>query len=134
MTMPHLTRPHMTLRHDLILTSLVSVCASLVLGAPLVYFWTQRERPASVVVVDVQKLISDERDTLLKTFNNGDPVHMTDDAKNKATQHAGDYAKRLSGALDQLGAECGCVVVNKAAVLAGAAPDLTDLIARRIAK
>lgn len=59
---------------------------------------------------------------------------MTDDAKNKVTQHAGDYAKRLSAALDQLGTQCGCVVVNKAAVLAGDAPDLTDLIAKRIAK
>ncbi|RXV64167.1 hypothetical protein D1006_40935 [Burkholderia stabilis] len=122
------------MRHDLVLTSIVSVCASLVLAAPLVYCWTQREKAAPVVVVDVQKLISDEQDTLLKTFNNGDPVHMTDDAKNKATQHAGDYAKRLSAALDQLGTQCGCVVVNKAAVLAGDAPDLTDLIARRIAK
>ena len=37
-------------------------------------------------------------------------------------------------ALDQLGTQCGCVVVNKAAVLAGDAPDLTDLIAKRIAK
>ncbi|KWF83478.1 hypothetical protein WL94_23920 [Burkholderia cepacia] len=124
----------MTMRHDLVLTSIVSVCASLLLAAPLVYCWTQRERVAPVVVVDVQKLISDEQETLLKTFNNGDPVHMTDDAKNNATQHAGDYAKRLSTALDQLGTQCGCVVVNKAAVLAGDAPDLTDLIARRIAK
>ncbi len=122
------------MRHDLVLTSLVSVGASLVLGAPLVYFWTLRNHTAPVVVVDVQKLISDEQQALLKTFNNGDPVHMTDDAKSKATQHAGDYAKRLSDALDQLGAECGCVVVNKAAVLAGAAPDLTDVISRRIAK
>ena len=44
------------------------------------------------------------------------------------------YAPRLSAALDQLGTQCGCVVVNKAAVLAGDAPDLTDLIAKRIAK
>ncbi|CAG2382093.1 MULTISPECIES: TrbI F-type domain-containing protein [Burkholderia] len=122
------------MRHDLVLTGLISIGASLVLGSPLVYLWTQRERVAPVVVVDVQKLISDEQETLLKTFNNGDPVHMTDDAKNKATQHAGDYAKRLSAALDQLGTQCGCVVVNKAAVLAGDAPDLTDLIAKRIAK
>ncbi|WP_185731729.1 TrbI F-type domain-containing protein [Burkholderia contaminans] len=122
------------MRHDLVLTGLISIGASLVLGSPLVYLWTQREKVAPVVVVDVQKLISDEQETLLKTFNDGDPVHMTDDAKNKATQHAGDYAKRLSGALDQLGTQCGCVVVNKAAVLAGDAPDLTDLIARRIAK
>ncbi|EKS9799742.1 hypothetical protein A8E36_12920 [Burkholderia cenocepacia] len=124
----------MNMRHDLVLTGLISIGASLVLGSPLVYLWTQRERVAPVVVVDVQKLISDEQETLLKTFNNGDPVHMTDDAKNKATQHAGDYAKRLSAALDQLGTQCGCVVVNKAAVLAGDAPDLTDLIAKRIAK
>ncbi|MCA7967434.1 MULTISPECIES: TrbI F-type domain-containing protein [Burkholderia cepacia complex] len=122
------------MRHDLVLTGLISIGASLVLGSPLVYLWTQRERVAPVVVVDVQKLISDEQETLLKTFNNGDPVHMTDDAKNKATQHAGDYAKRLSAALDQLGTQCSCVVVNKAAVLAGDAPDLTDLIAKRIAK
>ena len=122
------------MRHDLVLTGLISIGASLVLGSPLVYLWTQRERVAPVVVVDVQKLISDQQETLLKTFNNGDPVHMTDDAKNKATQHAGDYAKRLSAALDQLGTQCGCVVVNKAAVLAGDAPDLTDLIAKRIAK
>lgn len=122
------------MRHDLVLTGLISIGASLVLGSPLVYLWTQRERVAPVVVVDVQKLISDEQETLLKTFNNGDPVHMTDDAKNKATQHAGDYAKRLSAALDQLGTQCGCVVVNKAAVLAGDAPNLTDLIAKRIAK
>lgn len=122
------------MRHDLVLTALISIGASLLLGSPLVYFWTQREKVAPVVVVDVQKLISDEQEALLKTFNNGDPVHMTDDAKNKATQHAGDYAKRLSAALDQLGAQCGCVVINKAAVLAGDAPDLTDLIAKRIAK
>ena len=101
------------MRHDLVLTGLISIGASLVLGSPLVYLWTQRERVAPVVVVDVQKLISDEQETLLKTFNNGDPVHMTDDAKNKATQHAGDYAKRLSAALDQLGTQCGCVVVIK---------------------
>ncbi|MBN3815160.1 hypothetical protein G3N57_00410 [Paraburkholderia sp. Se-20369] len=122
------------MRHDLVLTSIISVCASLVLGAPLVYFWSQRDKVAPVVVVDVQKLITDEQEALLKSINNGDPVHMTDDAKNKATQHAGDYAKRLSAALDQLGRECRCVVVNKAAVLAGDASDLTDLIVRRIAK
>ncbi|MBU9193041.1 TrbI F-type domain-containing protein [Burkholderia gladioli] len=122
------------MRHDLVLTGIISVGTSLVLGGVLGFAWTSHHQTAPVVVVDVQKLISDEQEALLKTFNNGDPVHMTDDAKNKATQHAGDYAKRLSAALDQLGAECGCVVVNKAAVLAGAAPDLTDQVSRGIAK
>lgn len=122
------------MRHDLVLTGIISVGTSLVLGGILGFAWTRHHQAAPVVVVDVQKLISDEQEALLKTFNNGDPVHMTDDAKNKATQHAGDYAKRLSAALDQLGAECGCVVVNKAAVLAGAAPDLTDQVSRGIAK
>ncbi|WP_333997337.1 TrbI F-type domain-containing protein [Burkholderia gladioli] len=122
------------MRHDLVLTGIISVGTSLVLGGILGFAWTRHHQAPPVVVVDVQKLISDEQEALLKTFNNGDPVHMTDDAKNKATQHAGDYAKRLSAALDQLGAECGCVVVNKAAVLAGAAPDLTDQVSRGIAK
>ncbi|MFY4698872.1 TrbI F-type domain-containing protein [Burkholderia glumae] len=121
------------MRYDLMLTGLGAVVATLALAAPVVYRLKQ-DQPSQIVVVDVQKLIGDEQSALLKQFNNGDPVHMTDAARDQATQHAGEYAKRLSAALDQMGAECHCVIVNKAAVLAGDAPDYTALVAGRIAK
>jgi hypothetical protein len=121
------------MRYDLVYTGLGTVIATLVVLAPIGYV-TKQNLPPQVVVVDVQKLINDEQNTLLKQFNNGDPVHMSDDAKDKATKHAGDFAHRLSVAIDQIGTECNCVVINKAAVLSGAALDYTQIVSDRIGK
>ncbi|WP_257820156.1 hypothetical protein [Burkholderia glumae] len=123
----------MTLRYDLILTGLLTAVGTLMIHAPIDYL-QQSQAAAPLVVVDVQKLLTDEQATQIKQFGNGDPSRMTPEAKSAALQQAGDWAKHLSDAVAQYGAECRCVVVNKAAVLSGSAQDVTSAIAARLAK
>ncbi|ALK35174.1 hypothetical protein [Burkholderia plantarii] len=123
----------MIIRYDLILTGLLTAVGTLLIHAPIDYF-QQSEAAAPIVVVDVQKLLTDEQATQIKQFGDGDPAHMTPEAKSAALQQAGDWAKHLSDAVAQYGAECRCVVVNKAAVLSGSAQDVTPVIATRLSK
>ncbi|MCM2552593.1 conjugal transfer protein TraH [Burkholderia glumae] len=62
----------MTLRYDLILTGLLTAVGTLMIHAPIDYL-QQSQAAAPIVVVDVQKLLTDEQATQIKQFGNGDP-------------------------------------------------------------
>ena len=49
-----------------------------------------------------------------------------------AQQRTIDFAKALSVAVDALGQDCRCVIVNKAAILGGTALDYTELVREKL--
>ena len=59
-------------------------------------------------------------------------IDFLDEQRAVAQQLTVDFARKLSATVDALGQECGCVIVNKAALLGGVAIDYTDQVRARI--
>ncbi|AOJ79232.1 hypothetical protein WS86_00120 (plasmid) [Burkholderia savannae] len=107
----------------------LSVLLTFVLLAPLAYkAW--RAMPPRVVTIDLQALVEEDQKRMLDVI--GKDGNVTDEQRSAATKLAGDFAKKLSITVDELGQECGCVIVNKAALLGGVAIDYTDVVRARM--
>lgn len=107
----------------------LSVLLTFLLLTPIAYkAW--RAMPPRVVTIDLQALVEEDQKRMFDVIGKGGD--MTDDERSAATKLAGDFAKKLSVTVDELGQECGCVIVNKAALLGGVAIDYTDLVRARM--
>lgn len=115
-------------REDLI-TVLVSVFFSLLALTPVGYV-AYRNMPPKVATVDLQKLVEEEQKSTIDVLSKGGSV--SDEQRAVMEKLTIDFAKKLSANIDTLGAECKCVIVNKAALLGGAAIDYTDLLRERM--
>ena len=92
------------------LISLV-VCV-LVVGGTAV--WFSRRLPPKILTVDIQALVQEQQ------------------AKSTHETNVATFAKRLSEAVNALQEDCGCVVLNKAALLAGPDEEHTEWIRERV--
>ena len=112
-----------------LLIALIATVLTLLALAPLAYV-AYRHQPPQIVTVDLQKLLEDQQqktiDLLKKGGGHSDEQHL---AAEKLTI---DFAKALSTAVDTLGQDCRCVIVNKAAILGGAALDYTELVREKL--
>jgi len=116
------------MRSEYFLTVLVSVFVTLLALTPVGYM-AYRNMPAPVATVDLQKLVQEAQKPTIDVLGKGDSIS---EAQRAAVEKLTvEFAKRLSVALDTLGAECRCVLVNKAALLGGTTIDYTDLIRER---
>ncbi|WP_155638507.1 hypothetical protein [Burkholderia cepacia] len=107
----------------------LSVLLTFMLLAPLAYkAW--RAMPPRVVTIDLQALVEEDQKRMLDVIDKDGNV--TDEQRSAATKLAADFAKKLSITVDELGQECGCVIVNKAALLGGVAIDYTDVVRARM--
>lgn len=90
--------------------------------------WDKRHQP-KIGVVDIAGIMAAKEklftDYLLKPG-------ITDEDKKRAFTQVGEFGKELSGIITSLPAECRCVVLNKAALIAGDAIDLTPSIKKRL--
>lgn len=116
-------------RMSVITTALLSTVFTLVALAPVAYA-IYRHTPPQVATVDLQKLVEEDQQRLLTLIG----ATGTSDRQALAEKMSADFAKRLSGVVDELGQECHCVLVNKAALLAGTATDYTNLVRERMKK
>ena len=117
------------MRSDHVMIVLTSVLVTLLALAPI-GFMAYRSRPPSIATVDLQKLVEEEEKRTIAALGSGQNIS----AEQRATLEklTIDFAKRLSSSIDALGAECKCVIVNKAALLGGVTIDYTDLVRERM--
>lgn len=113
------------MRREQLLTVVLSVLATLIVLAPVAYV-AYAALPPRVATVDLQKLIEEEQQRTLGIVAKSGS--LTEEQRATVEQLTIEFAKKLSAAVEQLGASCRCVIVNKAALLGGRADDYTDQV------
>jgi Tfp pilus assembly protein PilE len=118
---------------DLVTNGIVSAIIVLMVLAPIGYVGYQRI-PKPIAVVDVKALMEEEQAKWIQQLqqNSGS---LTDDQRAAYNQSSMLFAQRLSSSIEQLGKECQCVLVNKAALLTSSGSgilDYTQVIRERI--
>jgi hypothetical protein len=108
-----------------LLPAVLSSFFTLLALVPVGYSLSRNLAP-HVATVDLQRLVEEERQRMVAAFSTDTPP--TDAQRARAEQMTVEFAKSLSATIDALGAECGCVIVNKAALLGGVTIDYTDQV------
>ncbi len=104
-----------------VFTWAVAVLTSIAMGLAWVHF----HPPLRMVRVDMSGLFEQQKKVLAERIKPG----MSEQEQKALFQSAADFAGRVDGALVALSRECGCAVVNSAAILqvpAGKATGITD--------
>lgn len=115
------------LRH--VVPVLLSTLLTLLALAPVAYV-VNRNMPPRLATVDLQALVDEEQKRTFDVIgHNGE---LSDEQRAVAQQLTIDFARKLSSTVDAIGRECGCVIVNKAALLGGMAVDYTDQVRTRL--
>lgn len=109
---------------------LASVLTTLVALAP-VAFMAYRSIPPRIATVDLQRLIEEDQKRTLDVLTKSNGA-VSEEQRATLQKLTIEFAKKLSASVDQLGVECHCVIVNKAALLGGTAIDYTDIVRERI--
>lgn len=117
---------------NLLTTALLSTCFTLLALSPVAYM-AYKHTPPQVATVDLQKIVEEDQKRLVDLLG-AKSGNVSEDQRGLAEKMTVDFAKRLSATVDQLGVECHCVLINKAALLAGTATDYTDIVRERIKK
>ncbi len=106
-----------------IITWAVSVLSAVLVGGAWIYTHPQPR----IVRVDMGGMFEEQKKSLAEKIRPG----MTEQEQKALFQLAGEYASRVEAALSALSRECGCVVMNSAAILrlpdatATGIPDMT---------
>lgn len=117
---------------DLIRTGMLVVLSTfftLIVLSPVAYV-VHRNLPPHIATVDLQMLVEENQDRVMKVIAGGSEV--SDAQRQVAEKLAVDFARRLSDGVRLLAEDCRCVIVNKAALLGGDAVDYTDQLRERL--
>jgi hypothetical protein len=117
------------MRKENILVVVSAVLLTLLALAPVAYKAYQG-MPPKVAQVDLQKIVEEEQMQSIAVMETGGS--LTDEQRAIIERRTVHFAKTLSSQIAQLGDECRCVIVNKAAVLGGSVVDYTDQIRQRM--
>ena len=109
--------------------ALVATVLTLLALAPVAYV-AYRHQPPQIVTVDLQKLLEEQQQKTIDLLKKGGG--LSDEQRLAAEKLTIDFAKALSVAVDTLGQDCRCVIVNKAAILGGTALDYTELVREKL--
>lgn len=105
-----------------VITWALSVLSACIIGAA----WIYTHQPLKYAAVDVKKLVGDEVAKLQSALKPG----MSPEEQQKAIMEASAVGNRLEVAINNLARECGCVVLNSAAIIGrpdrAALPDMTE--------
>ena len=118
-------------RTRIAMQTLLSAFIAMLALSPVAYV-LHRNMPPRVATVDLQMLIEEEQKRMLDVGSQDSDV--TDEQRAMVEKLTVDFAKKLSGTVDELSKECNCVIVNKAALLGGKAIDYTDHVRARITR
>lgn len=108
-----------------VITWAVAVLSAIVIGA----VWLHFHPPLRMVRVDMGSLFEQQKKVLAERIKPG----MSEQEQKALFQSAADFAGRVDGALATLSRECGCAVVNSAAIIqvpSGNAAGLIDATGR----
>ena len=109
--------------------ALVATVLTLLALAPVAYV-AYRHQPPQIVTVDLQKLLEEQQQKTIDLLKKGGG--LSEEQRLAAEKLTIDFAKALSVAVDTLGQDCRCVIVNKAAILGGTALDYTELVREKL--
>lgn len=93
-----------------VMTWLLSVASACIVGGA----WVYTHPTPSFVAVDVNALVKAETELLAQAVK----PDATKEQQEAAIRRASEFGKKLDDAIAQLAAECGCVVINTAAIVA----------------
>ncbi len=113
---------------NFLITAGFSSILTMVALAPIAYV-ANKNLPKRIASVDLQKLVEEEQEKAMKILGSGS---LTDEQRSSLQKVTIEFAIKLSVEVEKLGAECACILVNKAALLGGGADDFTDLIRERM--
>ena len=111
------------------LIALLATVLTLLALAPLAYVAYRNQAP-QIVIVDLQKLLEEQQQKTIDLLKKGGG--LSEEQRLAAEKLTIDFAKTLSIAVDTLGQDCRCVIVNKAAILGGTALDYTELVREKL--
>lgn len=117
------------MKHDLLSAAAVAVIVNVVGLAAYHHFHTSRSGAAAIAIVDVAEVYRLKEAEFARIVSEG----KTDEERKRGIDLAAAFAKRLPAALDELGQECGCVVMVRGAV-ASPAVRTVDLTRSLLAK
>ena len=109
--------------------ALVATVLTLLALAPLAYV-AYRNQPPQIVTVDLQKLLEEQQQKTVELLRKGGG--LSEEQRHATEKLTVDFAKALSIAVESLGQDCRCVIVNKAAILGGTAVDYTELVREKL--
>lgn len=114
---------------------LFSTILTLVCLAPIGYF-AMKKIPKPIGVIDLQVLVNENQNAIINALGNSSEI--SEYQRMLAQKQAQEFATKLSQSVENTAKECGCVLINKAAVLtekqAGVLVDYTDKIRQDIKK
>jgi hypothetical protein len=108
---------------------LASSMLTLIVAAGAVAWWWGNERDQLPLLarVDIARLVAKQQQSLVDRVKPGIDGHE----QARIFEDAKAFGRRLDGALEQVSRECGCALMNSAALLKVAEagmPDLTDRV------
>ncbi len=114
--------------YDRLMTAGLSVMLMLLALAPSAYkVWMNR--PPQLATVDLAQLLKEEESRFASKLT----ANMSEQARKGLADSVEAYGKRLSAEVDKLSQECGCVLINKAAILGTAnVVDMTPVLRDRV--
>lgn len=114
--------------YDRLITAGLSTLLMLLVLAPAAYK-LYVNRPPQIATVDLAQLLKEEE----TRFSSKLTASMSDEARKGVADSVEAYGKRLSVEVDKLSQECGCVLINKAAILGTAnVTDMTPVLRERV--
>lgn len=93
-----------------VMTWLLSVASAALMG----WAWVQAHPAPKFVAIDLNSLVKSETSRLVDAMKSG----ATKEQQASAIRRASDFGAKLDSAIARLADECGCVVVNSAAIVA----------------
>ena len=109
--------------------ALLSTLLTLIVLAPVAYV-IKRTMPPSIVSVDLQSLLDEDQkrthDIISKS--RGTVIELQALMQKRTI----DFTQQLSVAVEGLGKECNCIIVNQAALLGGTPIDMTNDVRQRM--
>lgn len=113
--------------------AMISTIITLICLIPFGFIFNKKI-PNPIGVVDLQKLVDENQNTILGAIINSPDI--SEQQRMLAHQQAQEFASKLTKAVEETAAECQCVLINKAAVLTenqkGVLVDYTDKIRKKV--
>lgn len=117
-----------------ILIVFMSAFFTLLCLAPVGYLMYKKV-PKPVGVIDIQGLVTENQRDIVAAFSGGE--YLSEEEKMASLRKAEEWTAKLNNAVEKVSNDCGCVLINKAAVLTdakkGVMVDYTDKV-RELAK
>lgn len=111
----------------------MSALLTLICLAPVGYLMYKKV-PKPIGIIDVQEIVNENQRDIISAFSNSE--YISEQQKVDSLNKAQMFTAKLNKAVEEVSEECGCVLINKAAVLTEAKSnvmvDYTDTVRNKV--